>query len=365
MMPIGPAPVISTSSPTRSKDSAVWTALPSGIEDRADLVVDRVGQGHHVEGGQAQVLREGARFVHADAARLGVEVELARPALAAESCRSGALRPNSAGRSSGLRRCGPISTISPANSWPVTRGTGTVRCAQSSQFQMWMSVPQMPVLLMRISTSSGPISGTGRVSIQRPGSGFDLTSAFILVGHASTPVALPAAREGVEREVEIVAASAAAFICVRMRAGPLGTTGKKNARDMDAARRTGRAAMACASLRVAQHDRNDGVLAGQKGEARRRSALRANSRHWRTSCARRSSAASTMSSAARAAADDGRGQGVGEEVGPRALAQQVDHRLRPGDIAAQGAAKRLAQRAGQDVDLDARTRRACRAPAAP
>ena len=30
MMPIGPAPVISTSSPTRSKASAVWTALPSG-----------------------------------------------------------------------------------------------------------------------------------------------------------------------------------------------------------------------------------------------------------------------------------------------------------------------------------------------
>jgi hypothetical protein len=30
MMPIGPAPVMITSSPTRSKASTVWTALPSG-----------------------------------------------------------------------------------------------------------------------------------------------------------------------------------------------------------------------------------------------------------------------------------------------------------------------------------------------
>lgn len=29
------------------------------VEDRPDLVVDLVGQGHHVEGGQAQVFGEG------------------------------------------------------------------------------------------------------------------------------------------------------------------------------------------------------------------------------------------------------------------------------------------------------------------
>ena len=46
----------------------------------------------------------------------------------------------------------------------------------------------------------------------------------------------------------------------------------------------------------------------------------------------------------------GRRQGVGKEVGPRALAQEVDHRLRPGDVAADGPAERLAERAGQDVD---------------
>ena len=35
--------------------------VAEGIEDRADLVVDRVGQGDDVEGGQAQVFGEGAR----------------------------------------------------------------------------------------------------------------------------------------------------------------------------------------------------------------------------------------------------------------------------------------------------------------
>jgi hypothetical protein len=42
---------------------------------------------------------------------------------------------------------------------------------------MWTSVPQMPVLWIFTSTSSGPISGTGRSSIQMPGSDLALTSA--------------------------------------------------------------------------------------------------------------------------------------------------------------------------------------------
>src|SRR5262245_19041721 len=46
---------------------------------------------------------------------------------------------------------------------------------------MWMSVPQMPVLCTFTSTSSGPISGTGRSSVQMPGSDLALTRAFILL----------------------------------------------------------------------------------------------------------------------------------------------------------------------------------------
>jgi hypothetical protein len=59
---------------------------------------------------------------------------------------------------------------------------------------------------------------------------------------------------------------------------------------------------------------------------------------------------STRSSADPGGAD-GRRQRVGEQVGPRALAQQVDDGLRPGDVAADGPAQRLAERAGEDMDL--------------
>ena len=53
MMPIGPAPVTSTSSPTRSKDSAVCTALPSGSRIAADLVGDVVRDRHDIVRGIA------------------------------------------------------------------------------------------------------------------------------------------------------------------------------------------------------------------------------------------------------------------------------------------------------------------------
>ncbi len=54
-------------------------------------------------------------------------------------------------------------------------------------------------------------------------------------------------------------------------------------------------------------------------------------------------------------AGDGRRQRVGEEIGPRALAQPVDHFAPARGVAARGAAERLAERAGDDVDpaLDA------------
>ena len=47
------------------------------IEDGADLVVDRVGQRHDVEGRDPQILGEGAGQVDADALGLGIEVEVA------------------------------------------------------------------------------------------------------------------------------------------------------------------------------------------------------------------------------------------------------------------------------------------------
>ena len=44
------------------------------IEDRAELVVDVVGQGHDVERRHPHIFGEGARDIDADAARLGIEM---------------------------------------------------------------------------------------------------------------------------------------------------------------------------------------------------------------------------------------------------------------------------------------------------
>ena len=71
----------------------------------------------------------------------------------------------------------PTSTISPTNSCPITSGTGIVFCAQASHEWMCRSVPQMPVLRTRISTSLIPTSGSGTSSSQSPGSAFAFTSA--------------------------------------------------------------------------------------------------------------------------------------------------------------------------------------------
>ncbi len=74
----------------------------------------------------------------------------------------------------------PTVTISPTNSCPTTIGTGIVRCAQASHRSMCTSVPQIPVLCTRTSTSLIPISGTGTSRIQMPGSRSAFTNARIV-----------------------------------------------------------------------------------------------------------------------------------------------------------------------------------------
>jgi hypothetical protein len=118
--------------------------VAEGVEDRAHLVVDGVGEGDGVEGGQAQVFGEGTLFVDADAAGLGVEVEAPRARLA------GGLADQVALARDALAYVEVVDVGAQRGDLarefvPVTRGMGTVRAAQSSHFQMWMSVPQTPV----------------------------------------------------------------------------------------------------------------------------------------------------------------------------------------------------------------------------
>lgn len=72
----------------------------------------------------------------------------------------------------------PTETTSPTNSWPTVSGVAIVFCAQPSQERMCRSVPQIPVRFTLMSTSPGPVSGSGTSVSQSPGSAFSLTNAF-------------------------------------------------------------------------------------------------------------------------------------------------------------------------------------------
>src|SRR6478736_2285898 len=56
-------------------------------------------------------------------------------------------------------------------------GTGIVFSAHSSHFQMWRSVPHIPVFFTLIRMSSGPIWGTGSSRMTRPSARSALTNA--------------------------------------------------------------------------------------------------------------------------------------------------------------------------------------------
>ena len=63
-----------------SKASAVCTALPEGIEDRAHLVVDQVRQRHDVERRDLHELGKRARQIDANALGVWIEMKLPCPA---------------------------------------------------------------------------------------------------------------------------------------------------------------------------------------------------------------------------------------------------------------------------------------------
>ena len=110
-------------------------------------------------------------------------------------------------------------------------GTGMVFWLQASQFQMCMSVPQMADVWMRISTSLGPIVGIGHVLHPQPGLAPALDQCLhgspLGSGYLITPSARPTLANAA-MAASMSAALCAADIWVRMRAWPLGTTGKKN-----------------------------------------------------------------------------------------------------------------------------------------
>ena len=143
MMPIGPAPVISTSSPTTGNDSAVCTALPNG---------SKIAATSRSTGSLCtQALLAGSATYSANAPGTWTP----RPRVLMHRCRRPARQlrqrpqtrwpsPLTRSPTATSRTPAPISTTSPQNSCPVTIGTGTFFCAQWSQLWMCRSVPHNP-----------------------------------------------------------------------------------------------------------------------------------------------------------------------------------------------------------------------------
>src|SRR3974377_879433 len=159
----------------------------------------------------------------------------------------------------------PIATISPQYSWPTAIGTLIVRCAQSSQCQMCMSVPQIAVFCIRIRTSWGPIFGSGTSIIQMPGSAFALTSAFMAAPSAEYAELAPGGREGRDLALEV-----GVRVCrIHLRADPRLALRHDREREADDvhAELEQPVGPARREARLAEHHRDDRVLAGHQREA--------------------------------------------------------------------------------------------------
>ena len=200
--------------------------IAQGIEDRADLVIDLVGQRHDVEGGQPQILRERPLLIDADTACLGVEVELARAALTRGFADQMPLAAD------------PLAKVQVLHIAAEFDDLASEFMARHQRHRHGARRPFVPVPDMDIgAANAGLVDPDQHVilanlrhrDVIHPkagfGAGFDQGLHLIL--HDRTPVSRPALPKASNARSSCSRVRAA-FIWVRMRALSLGTTGKKN-----------------------------------------------------------------------------------------------------------------------------------------
>src|SRR5437588_124111 len=352
MMPIGPAPVMSTSSPTRLNDKAVCVALPKGSKIDA--------RSSEISSGILNALKAGITRYSAKApSRL-----TPTPIVFRHRCRRPARQlrqnpqvicPSPETRSPILnpRTSWPISTIRPTYSWPTCIGTGMVFCAHSSHFQMCTSVPQMAVLRTRIRTSLWPTSGLLTWTSFRPGPGVTLASAFILSFMPIGPSV-----NGAERLADLGERGNRAFDLFRIVRGAhlgsqarlaLGHDGVRKADHVNAFFEE-RVRGARSEPGIAEHNGNDRVVPRHKIEAEPGQRLAKVLRVPMHALSHRATLF-TIQKLERLACrcSDARWHGVGKKIRTRALTQQLHDFLSPCSIASCCAAQGLTQRAGNNV----------------
>ena len=131
MMPIGPAPVISTSSPTMLKASAVWVALPNGSRIEAMSSLMESGSLKVLTAGIDRYSRERSRAVHTDTHRVAAQMPAAGAAVTAIAAGDVAFAGDAVADLQATDFRAHLDD-SPQYSWPTAMGTGMVFCAQAS-----------------------------------------------------------------------------------------------------------------------------------------------------------------------------------------------------------------------------------------
>src|SRR6266568_2037098 len=178
MMPIGPAPVINTSSPSTGNARAVCTALPNGSKIAATS--------RSISCRCTHTLLSGSTTYSANAP----SVSTPRPTVRMHRWRRPAMQlrhvphtrcPSPLATSPGLTPVTPSPTAatSPTNSWPSVRGGVMAPAAHESHASMCRSVPQIPVRSTRIRTCPVPAVGVGTSVSSSPGCAPVLTSALM------------------------------------------------------------------------------------------------------------------------------------------------------------------------------------------
>src|SRR6056297_2831826 len=212
---------------------------------------------------------------------------------------------------------------------------------------MWISVPQMAVLDTSMRTSLWPTSGSAMSSSQMPGSASFFTSAFMRPPLLADDAEFAAhGGKGVDGPVEVFPVVSGGHLRADARlAVGHHRIGETDHVDAVLQQPVGHLpGQAC----VAQHHRDDGVLARQQVEAERFHAAAEVLRVGRQLLAQAAVGLEQIHHLYGGSGDHRR-QGIREEVGAGALPQPGDDLAPPGGEAAGGAAQRLAQRAGDDV----------------
>src|SRR5213080_4852017 len=211
---------------------------------------------------------------------------------------------------------------------------------------MCMSVPQIAVLAISISTSLGPTLGSGMSSSQIPGAACCLTSAFMICSLKHAELAADAG-EGVHGALELLARERRGHLRADARL-PFGDDRIGEADDIYAALQQA-VSHAPGERRVPDHHRDDGMLARLELEA---GPGEAGAEQTRVLEQLRAQLRGVLQELEHREARGGyhRRNAVGEEVGTRTLPQPLDDFSSRGDVAAAPPAEGLAQRAGEDVD---------------